>query len=84
MLLQAHVTLIGKDSSDYKDNTGSLKKSCLANISQKNGKIIDTVRVPEELFDILESGEAYVFDMVSSNGRNGLYLRLVDIQPDTE
>lgn len=84
MELIAHVKMIGTDSSDYMDKTGAARTACYANVSQKNGQIIDTVRIPPEFLSMLKQGEDYNFSMISSNGRNGLYLRLVDIQPATE
>lgn len=81
MELQGNVTVIGLDSNNYIDKTGTARTSHVANISQRNGKIIDTVRIPPELYAILKPGENYIFSMLTSSGRNGLYLRLVDIQP---
>lgn len=84
MELQARVTAIGLNSKNYIDKTGTARTSNEANISQRNGSIIDTVRIPPELYARIKPGENYIFSMLSSNGRNGLYLRLVDIQPVTE
>lgn len=81
MKLTAKVVLIGKDTKNYVDANGNSKSMYLANIAQENGKIIDTIKVPEELFPMLEGGNEYDVELLSTTGKNGTYLRVTGITP---
>lgn len=81
MKLTAKVVLIGKDATTFVDANGNKRTSYLANIAQEQGRIIDTLRVPEESFAILEAGHEYLVELVSSTGKNGTYIRVINISP---
>ena len=81
MLLKASVTVIGKDRQNYTDTYGTSKYLYVVNISQDNGKIVDTLHVSEEQFGMMEPGKECILEMVSKNGRNGLYLRTTTVYP---
>ena len=59
MKMTAKVLLIGKNSTVFTDAAGNVRTSYIANIAQENGKIIDTIKVPEELYPMLEGGNEY-------------------------
>lgn len=81
MIYQANVTVVGKDSQSYVDSAGAAKVSYIVNVIQNQGRIIDSIRVPAEYFETIEVGKAYTIELVSGNGRNGLYLRVTSVYP---
>lgn len=81
MLLKASVTVIGKDRQNYVDMNGASKTLYIVNIAQDNGKLIETLHVSEEQFAVMEPGKEFVLEMISKNGRNGLYLRTMAVYP---
>ncbi len=81
MLLKASVTVIGKDRQNYVDMNGVSKTLYIVNVAQDNGKVIETLHVSEEQFAMMEPGKEYILEMVSKNGRNGLYLRTSAVCP---
>ena len=81
MKLMAKVLLIGKNAVTFTDASGNVRTSFTANIAQENGKIIDTIKVPEELFPMLEGGNEYDVELLSTTGKTGTYLRVTGITP---
>lgn len=81
MKLMAKVLLIGKNAVTFTDAAGNVRTSFTANIAQENGKIIDTIKVPEELFPMLEGGNGYSVELLSTTGKTGTYLRVTGITP---
>lgn len=81
MLLKSNVNVIGKNVQNYVDANGMSKKLYVVNIYQDNGKIIDSLRVSEEQFALLEPGKEFVLEMTSGNGRNGLFLKTTAVYP---
>lgn len=80
MILNIEGNLIGKNAVPYVDkNTGTEKFSYTANIAQENGSIIGSLSISKEIFEILESGENYVFKAVDSRGVRGLFIRVVGV-----
>ncbi len=81
MKMTAKVLLIGKNSVTFTDAAGNVRTSFTANIAQEQGKIIDTIKVPEELFPMLEGGNEYSVELLSTTGKTGTYLRVTGITP---
>ena len=80
MEVHFNVTLIGKVIKPWKDDTGQEHKSFLGNISQKNGEIIDRIRLTQSQYDALVAGKQYAITADYGTGRNGGYLRIVNIE----
>ena len=58
---------------------GNPQVSYFANIMQDKGTIIDTLRLNEEQFSQIEANQSYTITADFGTGRNGGYLRVVDI-----
>lgn len=80
MRVQAVVTLIGKVTKTWKDEKGIEHVSHSGNISQNEGEIIDRIRLTQEQYNALIAGKLYAVTADYGIGKNGGYLRIVDIQ----
>lgn len=80
MYLSANLTVIGKVVSAYTDASGNPKNAYSLNIIQEQGRVIGSVRVSADQFQSVEENQNYVFKFSSGTGRNGLYLKLLEIQ----
>ena len=49
---------------------------------QQNGEVIDTVRLTQEQYNLVEANKAYTIIADYGSGKNGSYLRVVDIVAD--
>ena len=79
MQLKATVFIIGKRISIYKDKEGVEHKSFIANVSQNNGEIVDTIRLNQNLYDKIESNRMFTILCEYATSKNGNYLKIVDI-----
>lgn len=79
MVMKARFTVIGKFTVPFIASDGTAKESPKVNIAQDNGKVIETLRVTLEQFNVLETGLEYTANIISGNGKNGLYLKVLDI-----
>ena len=79
MRVKATINVIGKVSKPWKDLEGKEHLSYSANIMQCNGEVIDTIRLTREQFDTVESGKNYTLTADYGTGKNGAYLKIVDI-----
>ena len=79
MQLRATVTIIGKKFSIWKDKDGVEHKSFIANISQNNGEIVDSIRLNQEEFDKIEQNKIYTILCEYATSKNGNYLKIVEI-----
>lgn len=81
MRLTAIVLLLGKVQKPWTDSTGSTRTSYFANVVQNNGEIIDTLRLTQDQYNTLEVNQTYSVDADFGIGKNGGYLRILDIYP---
>ncbi len=79
MRVQANAFILAKLSKPWKDSAGNPQVSYFANIMQDKGTIIDTLRLNEEQFSQIEANQSYTITADFGTGRNGGYLRVVDI-----
>jgi hypothetical protein len=81
MRISANVTILGKIQKPWIDNTGVERTSYSANIMQNNGEIVDTLRLSQEQYNSIEVKKEYILQADYGTGKNGGYLRLIDITP---
>lgn len=81
MQVQAKILILAKVVKNWADDKGVAHKLYVINISQADGQIIDTLRLSEEQFDFVEAKKDYLVTADYGTGRNGAYLRIVDILP---
>lgn len=81
MRVTAHVFILAKVQKPWVDSNGTERTSYSANITQSNGEIIDTIRLSIEQFNDIEPNKAYTITANYGIGKNGGYLRLLDITP---
>ena len=82
MVFNANVEIVGKNETANIDKvTGNEKLYYSANISQEDGRIIGTLSVSKEVFDILEKGECYNLKFIDREGVKGLYFWGIDAVP---
>ena len=79
MKLKAVVHVLAKMNKPWKDKDGVLHPSWSANIMQNNGEIIDSIRLNEDQYNVVEAVKIYTISADYVNGRNGAYLHIVDI-----
>lgn len=77
MKCKAKAKIIGKDSTEYTAKNGIEKKAFRVNISQENGKSIDTLSVSEDIFNTLIEEGTYLLEIESRKGMNGIYLKVL-------
>lgn len=82
MRVEANVFVLAKISKPWKDSAGNVQTSYSANIMQDKGTIIDTIRLNQEQFSQIEPNQSYVITSDFGTGRNGAYLRVVDIRSE--
>ncbi|MSS36922.1 hypothetical protein [Clostridium porci] len=81
MQVTAKVLLLGKVQKLWKDANGNSHTAFVGNIVQNNGEIIDTLRLTQEQYNMLEVNQSYIVNADFGVGKNGGYLRVVDITP---
>ena len=79
MKLNANIAIIGKVAKPWTDSNGTDHLSYNINIMQENGQIVDTLRVSKEQ---VEAGKTYSFFAEYGTGKNGPYLRILDISSE--
>lgn len=77
----ATVQILGKVQKPWTDSTGNIRTSYSANIVQNNGEIIDTLRLTQDQYNTLEVNQTYSVNADFGIGKNGGYLRILDIYP---
>lgn len=81
MKVTANITVLAKIQRPWTDSTGTERTSYSANIMQNNGEIIDTLRLSLEQYNTIEANKQYLVNAEYGTGKNGAYLRLIDINP---
>lgn len=81
MRVTALVLLLGKVQKTWKDADGNPHITFAGNIVQNDGEIIDTLRLTKEQYDSLAVNQFYNINADFGVGKNGGYLRVVDITP---
>lgn len=81
MNLTANLVILAKIQKPWTDSTGTERTSYSANIMQNNGEIIDTLRLSLEQYNAIEANKPYLVNVEYGTGKNGAYLRLIDISP---
>ena len=79
MRVIAKVHVLGKVSRPWKDRDGVNRVTNIANVSQNNGEIVDSIRLTQEQFDSVVSGKDYTVTADYGTSINGNYLRIMDI-----
>ena len=81
MRLIGNVQILAKLKNPWVDSNGIEKISYSANILQNNGEVIDTIKLSLEQFNSIEPNKPYQITADFGTGRNGGYLRIIDITP---
>lgn len=79
MRLMGNVMILGKVQKPWTDSNGNTRTSYSANIVQNNGEIIDTLRLTQEQYNTIEVNQTYTVNADFGIGKNGGYLRILDI-----
>ena len=82
MKLTANVMILAKFEKPWNDSHGKEHISWVANIAQKNGMIIDTLRLSKEQYESIEAGKNYMINAEYGKNNTGAgYLRVLSILP---
>ena len=79
MNIQIHALVVGKIKKNWCDNNGNSHIFYELNIIQNDGETIAQLRVPENIYSIVEKGQEYVFEGIYALGRNGGYLKVTNL-----
>lgn len=82
MRVIAKAQILGKVQKPWTDSNGVERSSYSANIMQENGQVIDTLRLNQEQYNMVEANKPYTVIADYSTGKNGTFLRVVDIVAD--
>lgn len=82
MRVIAKAQILGKVQKPWTDSNGVERSSYSANIMQENGQVIDTLRLNQEQYNMVEANKPYTIIADYSTGKNGTFLRVVDIVAD--
>lgn len=80
MRVHASVTLIGKVAKPWKDSEGVERVSYSCHIMQNEGEIVETIRITQAQYNVLIAGKPYLITADYGVGKNGGYLRIVNIE----
>ena len=73
--------ILAKISKPWTDGSGNSHVSYSINVTQKNGEIVDRLRLSKDLWDNIVTNQNYSIDVEVSMGRNGLYMRVTELSP---
>lgn len=79
MRVSANVHVLAKLKKPWTDDAGNERQSYSANIMQNNGEIVSTIRLTADQYAKIENGKSYSIFADFGTGRNGAYLKIVDI-----
>lgn len=82
MRILAKVHVLARTQKPWSDSNGVERLSYSINIMQEQGQIIDTLRLNQEQYNIVEANKPYTVIADYGTGRNGSFLRVVDIIAD--
>lgn len=79
MRIFANVHILAKLEQPWEDANGNQRTAYKANIMQNQGEIIDILRLTPAQFEKIENGKDYTVSADLGNGKNGPFLRIIDI-----
>lgn len=79
MRINAKVYVLAKLAKPWIDSNGHQQTSYSVNISQNDGEIIDTLRIPEACFALVQPNSYCEIVADYGIGKNGGYLRVLNI-----
>lgn len=82
MRVTAKVHVLAKVQKPWTDSNGVERLSYGINIMQENGQVIDTLRLNQEQYGMVEANKPYSVIAELNSSKNGSYLRVVDIVAD--
>ena len=79
MFFTGNFLVLAKVSEPWTDNAGNSHLSYSINVAQKNGEIVDRLRLSKDLWDDIVTNQNYSITVEISMGRNGLYMRVTEL-----
>jgi len=84
MRIIAKIHALAKVQKPWTDSNGVERFSYSINIMQDQGQIIDTLRLNQEQYTMIEANKPYTIFADYGTGKNGPFLRVVDIVADKQ
>ncbi len=81
MRVNSSIHVLAKIQKPWIDSNGVERMSYSANVMQNGGEIIDTIRLTLEQYQIIEPNKQFTITADYGTGKNGNFLKLVDIIP---
>lgn len=78
----AKTHVLAKVQKPWKDSNGVERLSYSINIMQEQGQVIDTLRLNQDQYNMVEANKPYTIIADYGTGKNGSFLRVVDILAD--
>lgn len=82
MRVTAKVHVLAKVQKPWTDSNGVERLSYSINIMQEQGQVIDTLKLNQEQYNLVEANKSYTVIADYGSGKNGSFLRVVDIVAD--
>lgn len=82
MRMTAKVHVLAKVQKPWTDSNGVERLSYIINIMQQNGEVIDTIRLNQEQYNLIEANKPYTIYADYGISKHGTFLRVVDIVAD--
>jgi len=80
MRVTAKVHVLAKIQKPWIDSNGTERLSFSINIMQEQGQVIDTLRLNQEQFNLVEANKQFaIIADYNSKGKNGAFLNVIDI-----
>lgn len=79
MRIIAKTHVLGKVQKPWTDSNGVERLSYSINIMQEQGQVIDTLRLNQDQYNMVEANKPYTIIADYGMGKNGSFLRVVDI-----
>ncbi len=78
----AKTHVLAKVQKPWTDSNGVERLSYSINIMQEQGQVIDTLRLNQDQYNMVEANKPYTIIADYGMGKNGSFLRVVDIVAD--
>lgn len=82
MRVTAKVHVLAKVQKPWTDSNGVERLSNSINIMQEQGQVIDTLKLNQEQYNLVEANKSYTVIADYGSGKNGPFLRVIDIVAD--
>lgn len=82
MRIIAKTHVLAKVQKPWTDSNGVERLSYSINIMQEQGQVIDTLRLNQDQYNMVEANKPYTIIADYGMGKNGSFLRVVDIVAD--